>query len=88
MVSKKSLNMIAKIVRAAVIRPSLSKALVRSKLPSVEKEGVTVRPFGGSWVTPATRATIVVTKMLMISAARILSTYSEMVISRPRRKTN
>ena len=42
----------------------------------------------GTLVTPAIRATIVVTRMLMIRAARILSTYSEKVISRPSRKTN
>jgi hypothetical protein len=42
-VSKKSLSMIAKIVSRAVIRPSLLKTLPRSKLPSVENDGVTVR---------------------------------------------
>ena len=45
-VSKKSLSMIAKIVSAAVMTPSLLKALPRSKSPSMEAGQLGVRSTG------------------------------------------
>ena len=58
-----------------------------SNCPSVEKFGDQVRVFGIE-VTPATRATAVVAKIEMTSAARTFMTHRTIVSARPNRNTN
>ena len=79
--------MIAKIVRIAVRTPSLAKAWNGSwsPRPSVEKLGDQTR--SPTFWMPNTIATTVVTRMLMISAARMRMANSTMVTARPNRKT-
>ncbi len=89
-VSKKSLSMIAKMVRTAVTNPSFAKIWNGSwrPRPRVEKLGVATRLLRFTGWTPRIIAMIVVAKMLMISAARILSAYSTNVMTRPMMNTS
>ena len=89
-VSKKSLSMIAKIVSSADTTPSFANTWNGSWSPSprVEKLTTAVSLLVSTGCTPATIAMIVVTAMLMISAARILRAYRMKVIARPIRNTN
>ena len=59
---------------------------VRSNWPSVVNDGVTAKVVGID-VTPAIRARTVVTRMLITSAARILSTHRTIVRIRPIQNT-
>ncbi len=88
-VSKKSVSMIAKIVRSAVSRPRLN-TLPRSNFPRVLKVllvGVMTKSVG-TLATPVTNASTVVARMLMIRAPRIFSTQRAIVRARPAQKTN
>ncbi len=85
-VSKKSVSMKLKIVRSAARRPSCEKTFVRSNAPIVLKSGVAVKLVGIGW-TPVARATTVVTRMLISSAAGTLRAHSSIVSTRPNQKT-
>ena len=84
-VSKKSVSMIAKIVRTAANGPRTVKTLVRSNWPSVAKLGVT-EIVSGTFAMPVRSATTVMTKIEMIRAPGIFRTNRTIVNTRPRQE--
>ena len=83
-VSKKSLSMSAKIVSTATTAPNVKTLLMSGN--SGKKDGVLTKSAGTFW-TPATIATTVVTRMLMSSAPRMRMTHRAMVRNNPRKNT-